>query len=392
MPPSDVYGTLREHFSHRYAAQKTPHFEAKESWRKCVLHRGPGAGAQETPKEDLQNQNRRRDLYAEQKLIERTNQGTASLALPHELRLEAVEARKRLEPLGATLTQAVEFFLQHHVPENSQKATDKVVQEFLETKRQAGCRASYLETLGYKLSRFGAAFRDQPISTLSHQAIQEWVQNLKVSPRSQGHYLADLQNLFNFARKHGYVRINPAGKLDKVRHDHNPVGILTVRQTKHLLATTEATDPEMVAFVVLGLFAGIRHEERQRLDWNAIDLKRKFVEIRSAAAKTRHRRIVDLKDNAIAWLAKVAKTEGPIAPSDSAYRLSTLIKKAKIDPYPRNALRHSFASYLMAETENAPKVAAQLGQTNIDTLYRNYREVVSREDAAGYFELFPDRW
>ena len=62
-------------------------------------------------------------------------------------------------------------------------------------------------------------------------------------------------------------------------------------------------------------------------------------------------------------------------------------KLAGIQPYPRNALRHSFASYLMALTQNAAVVAEQLGHADFESLYRNYRQLVTPKSALQYWQL-----
>ena len=96
-----------------------------------------------------------------------------------------------------------------------------------------------------------------------------------------------------------------------------------------------------------------------------------------------------LSDNAVSWLSIVAQSTGLVAPADSPYRFEKLGKVAGIVPYPRNAMRHSFASYLLAKNQNAPLVAEQLGHTNLNTLYRNYRELVRPQEAKRYWQIIP---
>lgn len=44
--------------------------------------------------------------------------------------------------------------------------------------------------------------------------------------------------------------------------------------------------------MAIGAFAGVRHEEIQRLDWQDIKLKAGIIEIRAAKAKTASRRTI----------------------------------------------------------------------------------------------------
>jgi integrase len=61
---------------------------------------------------------------------------------------------------------------------------------------------------------------------------------------------------------------------------------------------------------MVALFTGIRPQEVLRLSWDNVKLDRNFVEVPAAKAKTRQRRIVELSENAGAWL----KVGGPLPP------------------------------------------------------------------------------
>jgi hypothetical protein len=58
-------------------------------------------------------------------------------------------------------------------------------------------------------------------------------------------------------------------------------------------------------------------------------------------------------------------------------------------PLPHNAARHSYASYRLALTDDAPRVASELGHTTPHLLYNTYRALVRREDAELYFAIRP---
>jgi hypothetical protein len=65
-------------------------------------------------------------------------------------------------------------------------------------------------------------------------------------------------------------------------------------------------------------------------------------------------------------------------------------KAATIAEWPHNALRHSFASYRLAATQDAPRVALELGHSGSPQLvFSHYREVVTPEDAERYWQIRP---
>jgi hypothetical protein len=50
-------------------------------------------------------------------------------------------------------------------------------------------------------------------------------------------------------------------------------------------------------------------------------------------------------------------------------------------------LRHSFSSYRLAAIHDAPRVAAELGNTSPQLLYSTYRERVLPEEAERYWKI-----
>jgi integrase len=64
-------------------------------------------------------------------------------------------------------------------------------------------------------------------------------------------------------------------------------------------------------------------------------------------------------------------------------------KAAELTHWPKNGLRHSFASYRLAATNNAATVAAELGHSTVHLLYNAYRELVHPDEAARYWKIEP---
>ena len=71
------------------------------------------------------------------------------------------------------------------------------------------------------------------------------------------------------------------------------------------------------------------------------------------------------------------------------YQLEKLAKMAGIQPYPRNALRHSFASYHMAHFRSAPETALELGHVSAAITFRHYRELVTPGEAERFWKIAP---
>lgn len=257
-----------------------------------------------------------------------------------------------------------------------------MITNFLGVKQRTGRRPAYLKNLSYILKIFGKQFGDRLVNDVAHEEIETFVMSLPLSLRSQAHYYADLSNLFNYCVKQNHCSANTIVLLERPRGEDAAIGILTVEQAARLLELAhECRGLRMLSFTI-GLFCGLRRQELMRLEWDHVNIAERFIEVTAAASKTRQRRIVRLAHSvatgkngkaivyqpAIKWLNRVKiRDKGQVAPSDAPYQLQKLAELAEIRPYPRNALRHSFPSYLMALTQNAAVVAEQLGHTGYES-------------------------
>jgi len=173
----------------------------------------------------------------------------------------------------------------------------------------------------------------------------------------------------------------------KIKVIRKPPGILSPSDTAALLA---AAPEDIIPALVIGFFAGLRTAEIERLDWREIDLKRGFIEITAAKAKSSQRRLVEIQPNLRSWLQPLAKLSGPVRLSEMRHkdRLNLARTSAGI-AWPANACRHSFASYHLALFQDAAKTALQLGHTNTAVLFQHYRELATPDEAKAYFAITP---
>lgn len=332
------------------------------------------------------------DTKAEQLRSTLKNQGAAGLAISDRLRVEAVELSARLAGVGATLTDAVEYFLAHAKPTGGIKTVDGVVKLFLKAKKQAGRRASYLDIQRSVLGYFGKTFGAREIHTVGHQEISEWMLAQPWQLRTQENYRRDLGNLFGFAVKHGHCASNPIDKLEHVTLDDKPPAILTVDEASRLLETAERqNNGALLPFVAIGLFCGLRVTELRSLNWEQVSLAERTVEVTAAKAKTRARRIVTISENLVEWLRPYERTSGPVTPSENFEKRWRKVRKTGqlLANWQTHTKRHCFASYHVAAHKNAPLTSLEMGHDNPNQLFASYRELVKPSDAAKYWALSP---
>ena len=92
-----------------------------------------------------------------------------------------------------------------------------------------------------------------------------------------------------------------------------------------------------------------------------------------------------MQSNLREWLRPYASMTGAVLPANWRKKLDAVRKAAKLARWPNNGLRHSFASYRLAATHDAPRVASELGDTSPTMLYSTYREIVLPDEAEGYW-------
>lgn len=323
-------------------------------------------------------------------------QGTAGFKLSDSQRHDAELSLGVLEKNGvqATLLDAVSFFVRYAQPSSEEKSVEEVIAELVENKKKTGKSEEYVKDIAWSLARFQPDFEGRKISTILTQEVEKHIDRRKLPTTSCRNYIRDLNIFFNYCVRRKYCPENPVKAIEKPAAEEKPVEILTVEQCRTLLNT--ASTPkyrEILPSIAIGLFAGLRMIEIRRLDWSEVDVARRIIEIKAAKAKTRQRRIVDMSENLAAWLSlDVHPSSGLVAPKGVRWRkkFEPLLDEAKIRPWPRNALRHSFGSYHLALSKDPSKTAFQMGHGDTQMLFRHYRELVSPEAAAQYWALLPE--
>jgi integrase len=263
----------------------------------------------------------------------------------------------------------------------------RIVEELLVAKASDGLSSRYIETIRSHLRRFGKGFKTQ-IGAITTSQIERWLRNQNVGPRARNNFRGSIVTLFRFAQKQGYLTKGQPTEADdvaKAKDYGGEVGILTAEQLAHILSHA----PERSClFLVLGAFTGMRSSEILRLDWSDINLDRKFITVAAHKAKTATRRLVPIVPNLMAWLNKYRGRTGALFRTRRDADYAIAFAKACEVKWPNNALRHSYATYRLAETANAAQVALEMGNSP-QKLMTNYRELADESEAKAWFGIFP---
>ena len=262
----------------------------------------------------------------------------------------------------------------------------KAAEEFLAAKKQDGASVRYLAQLRSDINRFKDGFAVPILQIKSHQ-IDGWLRELGGAPRSRNSTHTSLRTFFSWAKSRSYLpksEETAAEAVPKVRVGDTEAEIFAPEQLGKIL---EAAPDELVPFIALGAFAGLRAAEITRIEWSAIDLERRYITIRAGQAKTASRRIVPVSDNLREWLLPHVG-EGLVVPSAEIYRKVTALARRLGIAWPHNVLRHSFISYRIAKVKNANEVALEAGNSPA-VIFKHYRELATEEQADAWFAIRP---
>lgn len=290
---------------------------------------------------------------------------------------------------GASLREVWDFYLQNQKTIEQMPLGD-AISSLVVAKSAANRRKEYLRTLGGMLRQFAHGRESMLVSQVSATVITDWLTVIAKTPESRGTWINRLNVLFEFSIRHGWCASNPVARVDRVSIERVAPEILSVRRAARVMIWTKRRRPELLAWMTLALMAGLRPEEADKTSWAAVNLKRGYVEVAAGAAKVRARRLVYLMPAAAAWL-KLAKKIGSRLPVTKITRrrgICELRSRLGYKAWPKDLLRHTCASMLLAEWQDAGKVANALGNSP-GVLLTRYKELVDRDEAKRFWGLSP---
>lgn len=349
------------------------------------------------------------DEWKEEREEEALTHGTDSAITAAE-RATVMETRAELERVGLSLREAITMAVAIREKEARSCTVAEMVENVIESKRRAGRSAVYLSDMELKLGRFKDVFGKRPVATVTPREVENWLHSLGVAPASVNSYRRILVVAFNDAKRHGFTDDNPAEKVDQSKEVEGEVGTVTPDEANALLT---GADEAILPALAIGLFAGLRAAELERLEWDEVRLDLGHVRVKASKAKSAKNRLVPMSDNLKKWLAPHVKDTGSVWPVNGRKLMEAAHRSAGFGPpkevkeaeekvkrgekgakalkvWPKNALRHSYATYHLAFHKDAAELALHMGHTNTSIVFAHYRLPVTYEDAAAYWGLRPE--
>ena len=348
---------------------------------------------------DCADRNREREAYG------------SKVNLDSEARLEAFRAAELLRPHGKTIMDAVRHYLTHLNQLSSSTPFSvlaaKVREEFKRRVEANEVSARHAESMNETLKKLELRFGEQLVSEIRSEEVRNWLLRLPLASKTRNKHRGYAAQIFNLAVDYGYSPINPVAKIKKfnerVSEENSEISILSAEQTERLF---RAAKPEVIPFLTLSFFAGIRRATLERLDWSDVRFEEKRVIVPAHKGKNQKRYQVNLSENAVEWLKPHVRPSGSLLvcatatnrfskeigkPSETATR--RLMLKAGEDAglaLPDNAGRHTFISMQVAHCESMDKTALE-ADTSPEKIKSNYLDLVTKKDAKRYWEIRPGK-
>lgn len=245
------------------------------------------------------------------------------------------------------------------------------------------------------LDNFATAFNIE-VQALEPKMIADYLTKLSLAERTRRNYRNVIGYFNRWLVLRGYLA-KGTDLLDGVqKYSARLHGEITTYNADEMRRIIAAADERILPLIVLGGFAGLRHAEIQRLEWEDVDLEDGFIEIKAHKAKTKTRRIVPVKDNLKAFLLPLAKKHGKVVTVKNTSKelgitaANTADKANGVEAleWKHNALRHTYISARVAESGDVPRVADEAGNSP-QVIRTNYLKRMRPAAAIEWFGIVP---
>jgi integrase len=320
-------------------------------------------------------------------------------------RVRATNAAERLKSYGKNIDDAVNFYIEHldQVAASVPFATlaSKIRDEFKRRAKNNEASSRHIETMSETLNKLEAKFGERSVATIETKELREWLLALPLAAKTRNKHRGYARQIFTLAVDYGYRPTNPVLPIKKFRERSNEengeITILSAADTKKLFDSAES---EVIPFLVLNFFCGIRRSTVERLDWADVSVKQQHVIVPRYKGKNQKRYRVSIAKNALVWLKPYAKDSGSILVPSKAFqtfgkpskRRTRELVVAAADTarvtLPDNAGRHTFISMHVAYHESIEKTALE-ADTSPEIIKSNYLDIVTKPEATKFWAIRP---
>ncbi|MBV9747458.1 MAG: tyrosine-type recombinase/integrase [Acetobacteraceae bacterium] len=245
---------------------------------------------------------------------------------------------------------------------------------------EKGAAPTTVTSYGADLAAFAAftSARGEQPDAAGAETVAAYMQSLcTVSAHTQAHRLSTLRGFFRFFVREGVRDDDPAALLDAPRLPRPLPRYLSEAEVEALLAAAAARDPVVFAALEILYATGMRISELLALPRTAFAGTASSLVIRGKGGRERLVPLSDASRRAVAalpssngrWLFPGRDPAHPLTQGGFRFALKQVALDAGLDPtrvHP-HALRHSFASHMLARGADLRELQLLLGHASVTT-------------------------
>ena len=294
--------------------------------------------------------------------------------------------RRKLVPFHLGLEEAIDLLVQSREKSVALQKTSTistVCAEWIESKANPlkPVRPATIKQVRLVANILIKHYGERAVGTITKDDIETTLKGWDISNTSKKIYLKMFKAFFIFAKKRKYVSKNPCEDII-IYALNTEVRCLNVNQTIQFLGNL-LTEPALIPYATICLFAGVRPTECERLNWSDIDLNTKQIYINQTVSKVKTDRFVPISDTLVEWLSPYVGK--PIKIKNQRNRLKWC--KGNI-VWQQDILRHTATSYMMGSYKNAGEVSEYLGNSPA-IIRKHYQRAVPKSDVELFWLLTP---
>lgn len=240
-----------------------------------------------------------------------------------------------------------------------------------------------------------------------------------LSPKTQGHYLTFISDVFNYAVQMDLLKDNPARRVKIAKGEPKEKDIYTIEEAQKFLDHLEEEPLRLQAFCVLAIYGGFRRAEILGLEWKDVDFDKSVVTIRRTSQYTKElgiftdttktkgsQRSLKLPAGVMEILRKYKLEQSkkrlslgdqwhntdrlftrwnglPIGTSSFSKWIAAYCKKIGLRYLGIHSFRHLNASLLIYNGVDIRTVSASLGHSQTSTTLNIYAHTIAQAQAEG---------
>lgn len=302
-------------------------------------------------------------------------------------------------PESKTLLDAVRYYRENYHEPVRPTLIEDARDQFIKEKEQANRRPDTIRNLRQRIGRLIQKRGGALVSEIRADDIKLALYG--TSPTDADNYRRAWSNFFRWCIRNGFCSGNPLEAVERPKIERGEVQIMDNAEVIGLLdAARKHFNGELVPYVTLFVFGGLRHTEIKRLKWSKIDFEDGSIRVDDSAAKTRQRRIIEMprtgrkQPNLLAWLEPFRLKRKPFIGTNWRTRFDTVKEAAGWgpggQPWVQDILRHTAISNHLAAGQHEGRTATWAGNSP-NMIHRHYKGLVKAKEAEVFWSLKPTR-